>query len=338
MAKTLQQEAEEIARANQVVPLTNEFDESKSTAGRVKSIVDENSALMQQARTSGTQVAAARGLTNSSLAGQAAQLAVLDKATPIASQDAQLYSQNALTNLTAKNAAATTNANNATSLGATALVQGNQATMQKETLAQQADQFKTQAAQSQQQIDNQVAQFAQSLGISVQDMQLKRDQLTQQQQQYLAGLENQKAIASMQSDTTKAVAGLNRETQLQIAQLEQASRRDIEGNGNIAGAWGTTMQNIQAIQNNPNIEQGAKQTLIQNNIESFQSFTNFWKKVSGGTTDISDLLNFNIANATTPSGSAGAPQQPDVNPPSRSPYGVDVNGYPILEQDRGGGA
>ena len=52
------------------------------------------------------------------------------------------------------------------------------------------------------------------------------------------------------------------------------------------------MDSINQIQNNPELDQSAKQTLINNTREAFQSFANFWKKVSGGTADVSDLLNF----------------------------------------------
>lgn len=320
MATSLQQSAEDLARKNQVVPLTNEFDETKGAAGRVASIVDDNSKLMQQAATSGTQMAAARGLTNSSLAAQASQNAVLTAATPIASQDAQLYSQNALSNLQAKNAAATTNANNATQLGGIALSKDadtgmqdsalkNSNEQQRLSLAQQADQFKTQSAQSQQQIDNQVSQFASSLGMTTQDLQIKRDSLTQAQQQFLANLESQRGIANLNAQTSlqtanisadaqRTVATLNDASRLQIAKLETANRADIQGNANIQNAWQSTMNQISTIQNNPNLELGAKQTLIQNTIDGFQSFTTFWKKQTGGGVDVSDLLNFNTPGPT----------------------------------------
>jgi len=336
MATSLLDQADEIARKNQVVPLTNEYDESKGVAGRVASITSSGSPLMEQARTAGTQMAAARGLTNSSLAGQAEQNAVLSAATPIASTDASLYSQTSLANLAAKNQAAVTNANNATSIGGQALGLENSNTQQDKTLAQQQAQFTTQASQAQQQIDAQISQFAQSMGMTAQDLQLRRDTLTSQQQQQLAQLENAKQIAQLQSNTSlataqmsaetqKAVAGMSQDTQIKVANLEAANKSAISGSGNIASAWSNTMSQIATIQNNPNLEQAAKQTLIQNQIDSFQSFTNFWNKTSGGNVDVSDLLKFNVGNAVAPTTPGTPGGNPVVQPPSRDPS-WDTNG------------
>ena len=60
-----------------------------SVATKVNEITKQNSPLMQQAKTSGIKFANSRGLLNSSIAGQAAQEAVIKQALPIASQDSQ---------------------------------------------------------------------------------------------------------------------------------------------------------------------------------------------------------------------------------------------------------
>jgi hypothetical protein len=49
----------------------------------------QDSALMQRARTEGRQIANQRGLLNSSIAAQAAQNAILDRAIPMAQQESQ---------------------------------------------------------------------------------------------------------------------------------------------------------------------------------------------------------------------------------------------------------
>lgn len=67
--------------------------EDDSVEGRVKGLVDVNNPLMQQARTQGTQAANRRGLLNSSIAAGAAQSAVIDKAVPIATADANITAQ-----------------------------------------------------------------------------------------------------------------------------------------------------------------------------------------------------------------------------------------------------
>jgi len=80
-------------------------------------ILNKGGALMQSAATSGSQSAAARGLLNSSMGVQAAQGAMIDRAAPIAQNDAnainQMTSQNASTlNQNLQQNAATTNTAN----------------------------------------------------------------------------------------------------------------------------------------------------------------------------------------------------------------------------------
>lgn len=57
-----------------------------------------DSPLMQRAATQGQQMASQRGLLNSSIAGEAAQGAMIDRATPFAQQDAKTYFQNSQAN------------------------------------------------------------------------------------------------------------------------------------------------------------------------------------------------------------------------------------------------
>lgn len=70
----------------------------QTVQGQVKSIIDQNSPLMQQAETRSLQNMNTRGLINSSMAVGAGQAAVLDAAMPIASQDASTYAKNASDN------------------------------------------------------------------------------------------------------------------------------------------------------------------------------------------------------------------------------------------------
>jgi hypothetical protein len=77
---------------------------------RVKGIIGEDSALMQQAETRARQEAQARGLVNSSLAVGAGQQAVIAQALPIAQQDAQAYANAATNTANQQNAASQFNA------------------------------------------------------------------------------------------------------------------------------------------------------------------------------------------------------------------------------------
>lgn len=76
-------------------------------------ILNKGGALMQQAATAGNQSAASRGLLNSSMGVQAAQGAMIDRAAPIAQNDAAAINQMASQNASTVNQAITGNADRA---------------------------------------------------------------------------------------------------------------------------------------------------------------------------------------------------------------------------------
>jgi hypothetical protein len=80
-----------------------ESNDDQLVQSRIKGIIDENSPLMQQAGTAAKQVAAQRGLVNSSMAVTAGQDALYRAAMPIAQQDAQTRAQQAMANAQDKN-------------------------------------------------------------------------------------------------------------------------------------------------------------------------------------------------------------------------------------------
>ena len=78
---------------------------TETAAGQVESMLAKDSPLMQRARTLAMQNMNQRGLVNSSMAQGAGVAAMIDRATPIAQQDAQIYSNRALANQQAVNEA-----------------------------------------------------------------------------------------------------------------------------------------------------------------------------------------------------------------------------------------
>ena len=72
---------------------------------RIAGLLNQNNPYMQAARTSGLQTAQARGLLNSSMAGEAAQAAAIKAAFPIASQDATTFGTAGMANQNATNEA-----------------------------------------------------------------------------------------------------------------------------------------------------------------------------------------------------------------------------------------
>lgn len=77
---------------------------------QMEGIIGSGSPLMRQAKTRSDQEMQARGLLHSSIAVGAAQGAVMDRALPIAQQDATTYAQAATNTTNAENAAAYQNA------------------------------------------------------------------------------------------------------------------------------------------------------------------------------------------------------------------------------------
>lgn len=305
-----QKKYDDLATGSQIQPVTQDFDESKGVAGRVDSIIKSDSPLMQTARTRAAQQANAKGLRNSSMAVQAGQQAVIETATPIANADANLFQQQQLKNQDARNSTNQFNSNARTTIGMTGLEAG-----------QQAGQFEKNLALQQEQLAAQREQFAQQLGLDVKQLDLQRDQLSQQQQQFLGELDlkgRQLTESARQADAQLAnqrtIAQMDADNRIKLAEVEAGFKMDIAGNENIANAWGTMMQNINSIQTNPDLDEAAKKISIDNQIAAFQSFTNFWKKSSGGSVDVGDLLDFGrVPDAPAP---APAPAPPGDEPTS----------------------
>lgn len=260
---TIKDELANVAKANQITPVTQDFDESKGVAGRVNSITSSGSPLMETARTRAAQASSKRGLQNSTLGVQAGEQAVIETATPIAQADASLFQQQRLTNQTAQNNAATVNAQNAIQTATTGRQMDLSNEQQGRSLMEQARQFDTAQREGARQFDATTAQ--------------RMD------------------LAKLDVDSRK-----------ELANIEAQFKNQIQNNTNISQAWGTMMDAIQRIQNNPELDPATKTELINNNLAAFKSFSTFWGKASGGAVDVSDLLNFGIAPAAG-GGAGGGP-------------------------------
>lgn len=112
-------------------PETRQVDPATQTVqGQVNSILAKDSPLMQRARTLATQQMAQRGLVNSSMAVGAGQAAMVDRALPMAQQDASTYSATAAENMAARNRAAEVNVGASNQFGLQESAQGFQAAQQ----------------------------------------------------------------------------------------------------------------------------------------------------------------------------------------------------------------
>ncbi|MEY3252681.1 MAG: hypothetical protein RL227_1654, partial [Pseudomonadota bacterium] len=110
------------------------------------------------------------------------------------------------------------------------------------------------------------------------------------------------ATTSQRMDLAKLDVGSRKE----LANIEAAFKNQIQNNTNISQAWGTLQEAISKIQNNPELDPATKAQLIQNNLDSFKSFSTFWGKATGGAVDVSDLLNFGLENAGGGAGGGGS--------------------------------
>lgn len=177
--------------AQQFNAVTSTVDPTKETvAGQLNTIMQQDSPLMQQARAQATQNMAARGLINSSMNQGAGVAAMLDKATPIATADANIYSGRAITNVNNQNTVGMANISQANQFG----LQGNE---QAFTASQTAATQNFTAAQA---------------------------QLDRAQQTALAdkSIEAQQALVKAQQNFDAAQNALNREQQTTLQTSQQA--------------------------------------------------------------------------------------------------------------------
>lgn len=211
--------------------------------------------------------------------------------------------------------------------------------IQDRRLTQEDQQFLKQYQLETRKLDTAIDQFAKQFGLSVDQLELDKSKLSQQDRQYYDGLklerdkltqqgeqfqtewENRFSLGKLAASNRIDLANIDATNRKDLMGLEATYKKEIASNETISNAWGTMMQEVGRIQNNPDLDEAAKKTLINNAISSFGSFTSFWKKVSGGTVDVSDLLNFGIAGDSAPSGAAGgtaaaggaAPQNADTS-------------------------
>lgn len=190
--------------------------------------------------------------------------------------------------------------------------------LEQRTLDTQIDQFAKKFGLEKEQVFNQKQQFYDQL--SQQDRQFlselgfKKDQLAQQADQFNTEWANRFSLEKMAQANRIDLANLDANTRRELSATEAAWRKEIAGNETVSNAWGTMLQEIGRVQNNPDLDAGAKLTLINNYTDSFNSFANYMKKASGGRLDVSDLLLFKPAApaSTSDPTTAGARRDGEV--------------------------
>lgn len=250
--------------------LTSVDPEKDLVESRVRGMIDSNSPLMQRAAQLANERSNARGMINSSIGTGAAQAALYDAATPIATTDAGAYRETRLANQNASNTALQTNAQLATQVSQTNAQLATQAAISNAQMALQAGIVNQQQA-------NEIARFnassantaAQFNAASRQDM--ERFNLQQLMQ---AGIINQQqANAILQANAANATSARNADVAADTSRLNTLiganNARDIaafnaanqvllDNNRAASSLYNTFMNNVAGLMNNNNMSPEAR--------------------------------------------------------------------------------
>jgi hypothetical protein len=253
---------------------------------RVSGIIDANSPLMQRAAAQGQMGAASRGLANSSLAVGAAQTAVLDAATPIASADASTLAAAARQNASEVNTTSRFNAG------------------QENTTSQ----FNTTA-------ENQASQFG--LDESLKAQLANQDADTKA---VLASYDGALKTAMANADAANKQVLMNLDNQAKIAMtnLDGKWKVQIQSTASASDAYRQMTQNISAIVTDKDMDGASKQAAIDHQAHMFDGYMTLQNQVSG--LNLSGMLSF-----STSSGMASPMLGPPTTTKKLGPFAINRN-------------
>jgi len=253
--KTLHDKQYAIDGAKQYYATQVKVDPGKQTVqGQLAGLTDPNSQINARAIAQAQQDASKRGLINSSIAGSAAQAAVLDKALPVAQQDAATYANAALSDASAENTAGQFNASAVNQFNlqgqsaASALALQNNANANQQTL-----QDKTNANQ--------------------QTLQDKANASAQ-------------AVAQLNSNTQLALGTLDAKTKTDLQNIVSKNSQLLQANTSAANATSQLMASIAQVQANDKLDAAAKQTAVNNLIAIMNESLATFNDISGAGLDI----------------------------------------------------
>jgi hypothetical protein len=256
---------------------------------------------MQRARTIAKQGMAQRGLVNSSMSQGAGVAAMIDRATPIASQDANAYNQTASENMSAVNTAGQFNAGETNKFG---LQRNDQTFTAGENAAQRSFTSGENAADraAQLRIAETNIRAQENLQTAAQVFTAAQNSLDRDQQVSLANLNNSFNNAS----TSKTFAG------------------------NLALATANT---ISSIANDPNLKDDAKRIAVKNAFDNANNtmqwgstFYNTPLPTIAGPGETAGMLNPGETYKTTALSKPAWQEYLDANPDVAKAYGYNQEG------------
>lgn len=227
--------------------VTSQVDKPTETvSGQLQGIMAQDNPLMQQARTQATQGMAARGLVNSSINQGAGVAAMLERAIPIATADANTFSNRALTNTNNQNTVGMSNTQAANQFGLLGNQQAFTADQTQVTQNFQAAQSQLDRAQQTALTDKSVEATA-NLAKAQQNFDAAQNSLSREQQtsiqtgqQTFAGTQaaldraNQVALADKSIAATTALETARQNFVSSQAELDRIQQTDIQTNANVA--------------------------------------------------------------------------------------------------------
>lgn len=235
----------------------------QTVEGRINSLTDPNSPIIQMARTRALEQQNANGTLNSSLAITAGQKAAYDAAIPIASADASTFAKAAGYNADEKNQFAVQNAG----------------------FTNQAGQFNSNAANT---------LTGQKLAT---DTSLQQSKMTTDTQKTLADLDakTKSNLANLDATTKTNLAQLDSTTRNQLAQIDASARQLLQANQSATNLFSQITQNITNISASKDMDAAAKQAAVDNQLSLLKTALGVTGTISN--LNLAGLLDFSKAAA-----------------------------------------
>jgi hypothetical protein len=298
--------------------------ETDTVAGQLDKILSQDNPYVTRARASSTQAMNARGLVNTTMAGQAGEAAAIDAALPIASQDAATFSTQRLTNQQAGNTASQFGAGAANQAGIVNAGAANQIVQQKLTGEQQigaigAQGEQTRATQAQGgDISARIATLQGQIQTGLLDTQGVQTRMTDAQraaaQTELATLQGtiQSSLSTQQAGEATALQELKGTQATGLADIEAEFKGLMQANASAATLLSQTSKRIGDILNDPNTSVEQKQRAVDIEVDLLRNELTIIGAIVG--VDLAGLIDF-------------APVVPGAPPPP--PSDDDDDDFPV---------
>lgn len=251
---------------------TQEVKPTDLASAQLNTITSQESPLMKRARQEGIMTAARRGLQNSSISAGAAQGAMVDRAAPIAQQNAQHLLTQAITNQEATNRAAEVSTGRQTDVSVANMQSANQmaaiaaqlATAVSQGNAETANNMRMQMAQLQTQVGMQDAELAQQISLAT------------------AQAENTARLQIVQSNSELNRQYLAGTQSVDLATIEANNRLIISTNETAGNIYTSGIDAIAQVQSNPNLDPGRIAQIVSSIQNQIDAGLRFVDAMAGG--------------------------------------------------------